>query len=357
MLTDDEILTLNIAVFDADGDNDVHVSAPDEDLLAFARVIERTAIEAALAAAPQSQGEPVAWRYPVYWWQPAEMQHTEWYYIHRPDEISAAAHAAEVIPQPLYAHPPTPAAQRRALLAAYRAEREAIAAQPSAEPVGMVIDPNSNIIRSAPVAQPSAEPPKFPTMLRKMWSGGEVQHWINANWSAQPSADPWRDAVEQMLATTEQTASDDPRESLDRLIDWHVAVAMDPLVSSDARALIQRGRDEAAAQPSAEPSLVRAARDALEFCEFGWRDVPMNEHAFARLELTIDALRRALDAGGPSYIVETSADGAGWHTVSTHASADAAIAAMHDVAGRLPGLQTARVRVEGDAPEAKGGGR
>ena len=28
------------------------------------------------------------------------------------------------------------------------------------------------------------EPPKFPTMLRKMWSGGEVQQWINENWNA-----------------------------------------------------------------------------------------------------------------------------------------------------------------------------
>lgn len=62
----------------------------------------------------------------------------------------------------------------------------------------------------------------------------------------QPSADPWRDAVEQMLATTEQVASDNPRESLDRLVSWHVSVALDPLVSSDARALVQRGREEVA---------------------------------------------------------------------------------------------------------------
>lgn len=31
--------------------------------------------------------------------------------------------------------------------------------------------------------QPAAQPPKFPTMLRKMWSGEEVQKWINENWS------------------------------------------------------------------------------------------------------------------------------------------------------------------------------
>lgn len=27
------------------------------------------------------------------------------------------------------------------------------------------------------------EPPQFPTMLRKMWSGGEVQRWIDEHWN------------------------------------------------------------------------------------------------------------------------------------------------------------------------------
>ena len=29
---------------------------------------------------------------------------------------------------------------------------------------------------------PQRKPPQFPTMLRKMWSGTEVQEWINENW-------------------------------------------------------------------------------------------------------------------------------------------------------------------------------
>lgn len=32
-------------------------------------------------------------------------------------------------------------------------------------------------------AMTQSKPPQFPTMLRKMWSGTEVQEWINANWS------------------------------------------------------------------------------------------------------------------------------------------------------------------------------
>jgi len=37
--------------------------------------------------------------------------------------------------------------------------------------------------RRKKLAQPEQEPPRFPTMLRKMWSGGEVQKWIDENWS------------------------------------------------------------------------------------------------------------------------------------------------------------------------------
>lgn len=76
--------------------------------------------------------------------------------------------------------------------------REALAEQPAQqEPVAVVsgyyggqcvilpIDParifNSNTaLYTSPPAQ--RKPPQFPTMLRKMWSGAEVQKWINENW-------------------------------------------------------------------------------------------------------------------------------------------------------------------------------
>ena len=31
--------------------------------------------------------------------------------------------------------------------------------------------------------RPKRQPPQFPNMLRKMWSGAEVQEWINEHWS------------------------------------------------------------------------------------------------------------------------------------------------------------------------------
>jgi hypothetical protein len=63
---------------------------------------------------------------------------------------------------------------------------------------------------------------------------------------------PWRDAVDHELSTLHMVASDDPRESIRRLIDWHCAVQIDPLVSSAAQELIERGKREALEQPQQE---------------------------------------------------------------------------------------------------------
>lgn len=59
----------------------------------------------------------------------------------------------------------------------------------------------------------------------------------------------WRDTVDDMLTVCHEVASDDPRESIDRLINWHVQVALDPAVSSDAAALVEVGRQQGAQPP------------------------------------------------------------------------------------------------------------
>jgi hypothetical protein len=66
----------------------------------------------------------------------------------------------------------------------------------------------------------------------------------------------WRDAVDHELSTLHMVASDDPRESIRRLIDWHCAVQIDPLVSSAAQELIERGKREALEQPERHVSYV-----------------------------------------------------------------------------------------------------
>jgi len=71
------------------------------------------------------------------------------------------------------------------------------------------------------------------------------------------AADQWRETVDDMLSVCHMVASDDPRESVNRLINWHCSVALDPCVSSDAQALINRG---AAAEREAIAAQLECAR-------------------------------------------------------------------------------------------------
>ncbi len=74
---------------------------------------------------------------------------------------------------------------------------------------------------------------------------------------AHPPRNEWREAVHDELVTTWTLSAenkDDPRKALQDIINWHVRVSLDPAVSSDAKALIERGkamRDEW--RPASEP--------------------------------------------------------------------------------------------------------
>lgn len=73
------------------------------------------------------------------------------------------------------------------------------------------------------------------------------------------AARAWRDTVDDMLVVCHEVASDDPRESVNRLINWHVSVQMDPAVSSAAQALIDQG---AAAERERWTTHLSAARSS-----------------------------------------------------------------------------------------------
>ena len=67
---------------------------------------------------------------------------------------------------------------------------------------------------------------------------------IAANY-AHPPRDEWRDAVHDELVTTWTVSGENagnPRLALRDIINWHVRVALDPAVSSDAQALIDQGK-------------------------------------------------------------------------------------------------------------------
>lgn len=55
----------------------------------------------------------------------------------------------------------------------------------------------------------------------------------------------WKQAVmEQCIIAHINFYPDDPKKTLHELLNWHVTVALDPLVSSSAQALIDRGRSD-----------------------------------------------------------------------------------------------------------------
>lgn len=62
------------------------------------------------------------------------------------------------------------------------------------------------------------------------------------------TTNPWREAIIDALVVSHiyrREHDDNPCMALHDLLAWSVTIALDPLVSSDAQALIQRGRDEA----------------------------------------------------------------------------------------------------------------
>ncbi len=67
--------------------------------------------------------------------------------------------------------------------------------------------------------------------------------------------DAWKEAVLDQTAICHMPFHEgDPRKTLDGIISWHVAVSLDPAVSSNAEELIERGRKQA----------VQDIRDAIQ---------------------------------------------------------------------------------------------
>ena len=78
----------------------------------------------------------------------------------------------------------------------------------------------------------------------------------------------WRETVHDELVTTWTLSAenkDDPRKALQDIINWHVRVALDPAVSSDAQALIERGKAMRDGwRPASEPP--EDGRDVVVWC-------------------------------------------------------------------------------------------
>mgnify|MGYP000258098809 FL=1 len=84
-----------------------------------------------------------------------------------------------------------------------------------------------------------------PPIDPKTWDEARDGPWpvLPAASPAPAQPDPWREAIDEELIALDLCISEgeSPKDAVKRLIDWHVQVALDPAVSGDAQALIDRG--------------------------------------------------------------------------------------------------------------------
>ena len=89
---------------------------------------------------------------------------------------------------------------------------------------------------------------------------GEVTHWMPlpahpdaSPPPAQPPQNPWRDAIDEALVVAHIGVATEPYDDLNKLLQWHHNIWLDPAVSSDAAALVEQGRAEIAKLRQGEP--------------------------------------------------------------------------------------------------------
>lgn len=110
--------------------------------------------------------------------------------------------------------------------------------------------------------------------------------------AAERERNPWRMVMDDALVTAHLgVATDDPYDDLNRLLAWHHDIWLDPAVSSDAQALIDRG----AAASEAELSTLR--QQLAEAVRDGWTDA---EADAARLALELECLLTDKDVPMPA---------------------------------------------------------
>jgi len=124
-----------------------------------------------------------------------------------------------------------------------------------------------------------------------------------------PAPNPWREAIDTALITSGLDClgpQDQPKEAVQRLIEWEHKLALDPAISAEAAALLNQRPPAPTAQPDSEADELQALNDKLSsilsrtavalrgpeppLTRWSWHDLP--ERAAAAIA-AIDVMQRA----------------------------------------------------------------
>jgi hypothetical protein len=80
-------------------------------------------------------------------------------------------------------------------------------------------------------------------MSRKSFCDGFDRGWSAAReaLAAQPDDNPWRAAIDEALVCAHLGVATEPYADLNKLLDWHHDIWLDPAVCQEAQDLIDRG--------------------------------------------------------------------------------------------------------------------
>lgn len=115
----------------------------------------------------------------------------------------------------------------------------------------------------------------------------------------------WRDAIDEALVVAHIGVATEPYDDLNRLLDWHHDVWLDPAVSSDAQALIDRGAAEER-QRTAQPAQAEPRPDMADAYVGAREDLAIwKRRALAAEEQTRHlAAALAEEVNGPTFMGE-----------------------------------------------------
>ena len=151
--------------------------------------------------------------------------------------------------------------------------------------------------------------PPIPMQMPEAWTRKtDITEWTDTKpetdgWSplfTHPAVVPedvpneWRDVMQERFDVLHATMPSDPREAILKLVALENMIAIDPLVSSEAAALIQRGRDEVQQSTAVVPEDVQ--RIIKEVCE-AYRGTDLGKVAESICDNLLEAITAAQAQG------------------------------------------------------------